>query len=312
MKKTRGWMFTINNELILQFASYDNIKFIIYQLECGESGTMHLQGYLELHQPRALSWLKKLHPGAHWEMRKGSRIQAVQYVTKEETREDMPWIWKEKQWDQYGKDGKMELTEWINSHFPWMKKEEKGLSRALRLAEIKSKLDGGSSSEDIADEYFEDWVRHYRAFERYLLIKSTPRNHEVKLIIVQGPTGTGKSKYCIDNWGTDAYWKQRSQWWDGYSNHRCIILDEFYGWLPFDLLLRLCDRYPLMLETKGGQVNCTASTVVITTNQLPDRWYNNVYFPALLRRVSLFIVMPELGDNRLFTNYSDAVKVMHR
>ena len=177
----------------------------------------------------------------------------------------------------------------------------------MRLCEIKSKLDAGSSSEDIAENFFEDWVRNFRAFEKYQLMKSVPRDHPVRVICIIGPTGTGKSRVCLERW-PDAYWKQRSQWWDGYNEHKTIILDEFYGWLPFDLLLRLCDRYPLMLETKGGQRNCTASTVVLTSNHRPDSWYKSVYFPAFLRRVNTFLVMPEQGKSFYFQDYKDAIK----
>lgn len=109
----------------------------------------------------------------------------------------------------------------------------------------------------------------------------------------------------------DAYWKQRSQWWDGYMNHEVVVIDEFYGWLPYDTLLRLCDRYPLMVETKGGQVNFCAKTIVITTNGVPNTWYKNVYFPAFARRVTKWHVLPMWGIHSTYTDWAEAVKAMH-
>lgn len=100
----------------------------------------------------------------------------------------------------------------------------------------------------------------------------------------------------------DAYWKQRSNWWDGYANHEHVVIDEFYGWLPFDLLLRLCDRYPLLVETKGGQVQFSANTIVITTNKRPTEWYTNMYTPALIRRVDHWIIMPAIGETHTYTS----------
>lgn len=167
-------------------------------------------------------------------------------------------------------------------------------------------LDEGKTEKEIVDEDFGSWVRHYRAFREYRLMQSTPRNHAVEVIVLQGPTGTGKSKFAMDAY-PDAYWKQRSQWWDGYCNQETIILDEFYGWIPFDLLLRLCDRYPLLLETKGGQVQCVAKRVVITTNSLPGNWYRNAYFPAFCRRVAKWMVLPQLGEVRIFDQYERAI-----
>lgn len=88
----------------------------------------------------------------------------------------------------------------------------------------------------------------------------------------------------MDNY-PDAYWKQRSQWWDCYE-HKHVVMDDFYGWLPFDTLLRICDRYPLLVETKGGQTKFNAEVLVITSNQRPQEWYPNVSnFDAFVRRV---------------------------
>ncbi|AKO22245.1 replication initiator protein [Asterias forbesi associated circular virus] len=305
--KSRNWIFTINNELIWKPENH-LIKFVVYQLEEGEKEKVpHIQGYLELKQPRALSWMKKLNSKAHWEIRKGNRVQALQYVTKEETRMDAPWILNCGQWSQYDASTWTRVEDWLNTVIPGVWKDGSKSTKSIRLSEIKSKLDDGCSSEVIADNYFEDWVRHYRAFEKYLLIKSKPRDYPVRVVVVIGPTGTGKSRFCMEQY-PDAYWKQRSQWWDGYVRHKTIILDEYYGWLPFDLLLRLCDRYPLMLETKGGQCNCEANTIVITSNNRPDSWYKNCYFPAFERRVDTFIIMKELGSSFIFKKWSDAEK----
>ena len=46
-----------------------------------------------------------------------------------------------------------------------------------------------------------------------------------------------------------------AKWWDNYAQEEIIILDEFYGWLPYCEMLRLLDRYPCQVETKGGSIN---------------------------------------------------------
>jgi hypothetical protein len=84
-----------------------------------------------------------------------------------------------------------------------------------------------------------------------------------------------------------------------------VIIDEFYGWLPYDLLLRLCDRYPLLLETKGGQVQCSANTVIITSNLNPSQWYKNVYHKALYRRITTILFMPKLGETIHFNSMDE-------
>lgn len=178
-------------------------------------------------------------------------------------------------------------------------------SRKDVLKEMKVMIDAGKSDKELANYDFSVYVSCFRGLSQYRLLVSQPRNHLTEVIVIQGPTGTGKSRWAMDTY-QDAYWKQRSQWWDGYADHGSVVIDEFYGWLPFDLLLRLCDRYPLLVESKGGQVNFTAKTIVITTNQVPALWYKNVYFNSFIRRVSRWIVMPTLGTLLEFDNYLDA------
>lgn len=97
MSKSRNWCFTINNyEDVMQpldFVPED--AFIAWQAEKGESGTPHLQGYIELPENSRLSALKKLHPTAHWEPRRGTQKQALDYATKfeDETYVDGPWCY---------------------------------------------------------------------------------------------------------------------------------------------------------------------------------------------------------------------------
>lgn len=172
---------------------------------------------------------------------------------------------------------------------------------------VKQLLDGGATEEEIADEHFDLWVRHYRAFERYRLIKTKPRSFAVQVFVFYGPTGTGKSRAALGGF-PDAYWKQRSQWWCGYANHSTVILDEFYGWLPFDLLLRVCDRYPLLVETKGGQVQFVADTIIITSNTQPCNWYKSVYFPSFQRRVTKWCHFPVWGERKDYNDYGEFMR----
>lgn len=71
----------------------EDICLLVYQLERGESGTDHLQGYVEFTTRRTLTAAKRLldQPTAHLERRRGSRAQAIDYCTKEDTRVAGPW-----------------------------------------------------------------------------------------------------------------------------------------------------------------------------------------------------------------------------
>ncbi len=201
---SRNWLFTLNNPEDSEYPckwTLDRVKLIVYQVEVGEEGTIHLQGYLELESPRRLTYLKTLSARSHWEPRKGSRRQALEYVTKEETQLCPPTAWAA---------GRERWLDCINGEFtPFWKSlnlwetmsgnESTKSDSKLRLSKIQRKLsDASTSLEEIADEDFDIWVRHYRAFERYVCMKTKPRSFPTVVNVFVGPTGTGKSKWAMD------------------------------------------------------------------------------------------------------------------
>jgi hypothetical protein len=85
----KTYCFTINNvspdciPCLPSFATY-----VCFQPEIGESGTPHLQGYIELSKAMRISALKKLGSPwslAHFEGRRGTQAQAIDYCRKLDT-----------------------------------------------------------------------------------------------------------------------------------------------------------------------------------------------------------------------------------
>lgn len=93
MSRSKVWMFTLNNpeDVFAPMEFIQEDEFIVWQLEQGASGTPHLQGYVEFKNKKRLASVKKLCARAHWEQRRGTQDQAVEYVTKDDTRVDGPW-----------------------------------------------------------------------------------------------------------------------------------------------------------------------------------------------------------------------------
>ena len=56
---------------------------VVMGKEVGESGTPHIQGYVEFPKPKKFSTVKNLLPGAHLEKARGSRQDNITYCTKE-------------------------------------------------------------------------------------------------------------------------------------------------------------------------------------------------------------------------------------
>lgn len=84
------WVFTLNNPTeTITFP--DTVEYAVYQLEQGENGTRHYQGYVEFKKNIRLAGLKKFLKTAHWEKRRGTQAEARDYCMKEDTRLEGPF-----------------------------------------------------------------------------------------------------------------------------------------------------------------------------------------------------------------------------
>lgn len=93
--KGRNWMGTLNNpgvapEEHLRSIHVPGVTYVVGQLESGEEGTEHIQYYVNLDKPQALSYMKKLCPRSHWELARCDDASR-KYVMKEDTRVSGPW-----------------------------------------------------------------------------------------------------------------------------------------------------------------------------------------------------------------------------
>lgn len=265
MSKARNYVFTDNNPEHDQPSWPETVKYAVWQKERGQEGTEHLQGYVEFTGPKGISYLKTILPRAHWEIRRGTQQQAIDYATKEDTRIGGPWT-----------HGQLS----INSQ-----------GQRSDLLALKAAIDAGKTFQVIAQEHYLIMAKYSRWAKEYRLLTQPKRDWAPRIYLLIGRPGLGKTRFCR-RVAPDAYWKQcDSKWWDGYDGQSDVILDDFYGWIQFRTLLRLCDRYPEMVESKGGQHPFLARRIFITSNGEPRDWYPNVAdnrFDALQRRLDEF------------------------
>lgn len=323
MPTSRNWIFVYNNPTTSEFiSSWRQIKFLACSLEFGaERGTPHYQGYLELKTSRTKNQVLAMFENGiepHVEMRKKTKQKALKYALKtyEEELKNSTTCVNGATWQAFV--ASLPVHGWTPYELPvliihgfdgtcqdlWKICKDKRTVKE-RLEKVKEKIQNGASNLEVADDDFELWVKYHRAFSTYALICHQPRSEKTKLTVVQGPTGSGKS-YWAQEQDPNAYWKNRGDWWDGYQGQTTVVIDEFYGWLPFDFLLRLADRYPMQVEVKGGMVQFTSEHIIITTNKHPASWYQNVYFPALTRRVERWIVKGGRNHFQEWENFEDA------
>jgi hypothetical protein len=92
-------------------------------------------------------------------------------------------------------------------------------------------------------------------------------------IWVHGPTGTGKSTWVRDvltgGFEQHLYCKRDlTKWYGGYDHEDILLLDDWRltkEGVNFMSLLALGDKWPILIEYKGGQMWMRPKVVIITT-----------------------------------------------
>jgi len=283
------WVFTLNNpgsdDIV---ASFPDLEYAVWQKEKGVQGTEHLQGYVIFKGTKQRTWVNSKCVKAHWEPRKGSHSQARAYCTKEESRVDGPWECGQE--PAPGEPGKRN-----------------------DLISLKRRLDQGATLKEVAEdeELFPVVAKHYKFVQLYRQLTGKQRDWPVFTQVIWGPPGVGKSRKARDLAGPEAFWLSHpagnTVWWDGYVGQEVVVIDEFYGWIRLDMMLRLLDRYPLNVETKGGGAPIGIKKVIITSNVAPLEWYKSMP-PSRLEALWRRLRMPLGTIEQMLTPYVPEVQ----
>ena len=121
-----------------------------------------------------------------------------------------------------------------------------------------------------------------------------------------GPPGTGKTRTAFESDSAEnVFIWTRSQNGNsyalGYKGERTVILDDFYGWLPWSLLLQLLDGYPINVNTLGAVQRFRPDAIWITSNSRPRDWAYKYGlgkdYDALKRRITELVHVCNLEGN---------------
>ncbi len=291
---------TINNYTVAsatQFKAFceAECKYAIAAYEVGESGTPHIQAYMQLKRRLSLNQLQELCcPTAHYEMAKGSAKHNQSYIRKGSQ--------SHQEFDTQGVNGANYGND-LELFFEMGRAITKG--QRTDLDEIARLNVEGASLQHIAETHPEDYIKFHKGIRAHRDAICQPRSTdtEKEIIVHIGPTGTGKTRVAHEA-HPDAHMQgnELGKWWDGYDQHKVVIMEEFRGQVPFGYILRLCDRYPMKVEFKGGCTEFLADKIIFTAPEHPGLWYAKLEqrdgkMAQFKRRISKILKFSALGED---------------
>lgn len=184
--KSKYWVFTKNNWTELDVLVLDGLytsgylTYLIYGHEVGESGTRHLQGYIELSIRNRFSQVKARLPGFYIAQRRGTAEQAADYCIKSD--------------DSYVQRGTRSQSQ---------------QGRRKDLERVATLVKEGSTLKRIANEEPEAFIKYHKGImalktilmPSYETTEFTERRYNfehdwTKTQIFLGPTNCGKTTYA--------------------------------------------------------------------------------------------------------------------
>lgn len=171
----------------------------------------------------------------------------------------------------------------------------------------------GASDNELALHDFRIFAHTLKATDRIRLATKPKPNVPRQVILFVGETGGGKTRLALETW-PNLYEMpvSKNMWMDGYQGQLEVLLDEFNGQMPLAHALKLFDNYYVrMYEIKGGFVWFNPSTIIVTSNNLPSKWYDyndRMEEQRALRRRFTKVVQ-FVGGRRITYDGADAIRV---
>lgn len=248
-----------------------HIEYIKLQEEKGhgENGYEHYQIYMVLKQRKRLTWIKKhIHPTAHWEPKKGTVAEAIDYVSKEDTRVPggITFEYGDVPREMRGnREDAIELAQTLRD------KDDVKINAQL----ILTKINNGEfiKWEDIPADV-QMTAGFMAAYNKSTRDRVGPERPDLQIVTIIGPPGCGKS-YAISKLFPNAgkCIEGNTGIWFANAKSDVMVFEEFSGKVPLQNMLKYLDPYPLALEVKGGTEPAYYRLVIITSNTHPSFWY---------------------------------------
>lgn len=262
------WMMVFNNPqgelngegLGKVLAEHEGIQAeqVVWQLEKGKEGTLHAQVWVKTKAKHRLTAMKNYVRARRlggWVMPCRDTAAARRYCEKEESRLEGPWY--------YGTTANSKVV-------------KKG--QRTDLDSVAKIITDGGSVHDVIQQAPGMFVKYSAGLMKLESMMNRRRTWKTEMHILWGVTGSGKSWTAREEAGVDAYYlpvpkKGQPVWWDGYSGQEHVVIEDFYGEIDLQVLLKLADEYMMKVPVKGSMVDFVAKKIWITSNSEWPLWY---------------------------------------
>lgn len=283
-------------------------KYIIVGEElCPTTGTPHLQGFIQCHNKMSLPAIRnKVSATGRGEFRAPVNWSFAPY-----TNQNIPAMvlyCKGLVESKQTPDLKDTPENWIPNTYHEYGYAPPGQGKRSDLEAAITLIQNGSSLEDLATICPTQFVKFSTGLMklRFTLQSSRGRTWPTEVIWLWGPTGSGKSLFAAQNTDKPYYKNSSTKWWCGYDGHAEVIIDDFRPCkeMPFNYILQLFDRYPMQVESKGGNHQFLARRIIVTTPRSVDEtllgleWVGLEQRAQLKRRISRELQFPNPEGNQ--------------
>ena len=135
---------------------------------------------------------------------------------------------------------------------------------------------------------------------------------DLEVIYISGATGTGKTRYVMENSGYTNVYRVTDYIhpFDSYSTQSVICFDEFRSSINISKMLMYCDIYPVELQARYSNKIACYTTVYIVSNWSLEKQYiesqenDKETWLAFLRRITKVLIF-EKNDIHEFSSVKD-------
>lgn len=251
--RKRDWCFTYYSDADTP-PSFDGVVYGVAGKEiCPDTGRFHWQGFAQFKSACTMSACqKRLHIGqSHVEARQGTPTQAADYCKKD---------------GDFIESGTL---------------VDDGAGARNDIHALRDAAQEASSVEELHnnDKVILAYAGHMKFAHEvmyYAKKKRTRDWRDVHCEILWGDTRTGKTKMVMDMESVYKWVPSEPVWFDGYTDEKILLIDEFCGQVRMATMLELMEGHQCRLPVKGGFTFAGWEKVYLTSNTDPKSWYPNV------------------------------------